>query len=234
MYERFAEVYDLAYNFVDYASGARIVRNAIATRLSGARSLLELACGTGLYLVRLAEDFDVEGLDRSPQMLAKAAARLPGVVLHQADMAAFTTGRRYDVVCCLFRSISYLRSAKRLEAAVCAMAAHLAPGGIVLIEPFFAPDSYWTNRVTVNEARDRDTTLCWMYVSERDGLEARLRIHFLLGTCGGVEHFVEDHLLGLFSRADFERAFSAADLTLEFEPAGPMGTGLYIGRRRES
>jgi hypothetical protein len=69
-----------------------------------------------------------------------------------------------------------------------------------------------------------------MYVSERTARGAQLKIHCLVGAPTGVEHFVEVHELGLFTRDDFASAFEAARLTLDYDPVGPGGIGLYIGR----
>jgi hypothetical protein len=149
-------------------------------------------------------------------MLEKAKARVPAVPLFEADMTEFDLGRKYDVVCCLFRSIAYVLTTSRLRQAV-------------IIEPFFTPDAYWVNKVTLNDYRGDEVALAWMYVSERVESHARLRIHCLVGTPEGVEHFVEDHEFGLFTAADFADAFAAAGLRLEYEPKTPGGTGAYIG-----
>lgn len=231
-YSRFAEIYDVAYAFVDYADSARYVREAIRARHASARSLLEVACGTGRYLQLLAADFEVHGLDRSPEMLGRAAARLPGVPVRQGDMTAFDLGRRFDVVCCLFRSIAYTQTTTALSSAVRAMSAHLTPGGLLIIEPFFTPETYWVDRVTLNHHKTDDLALAWMYVSERDDRLARLKIHALVGTPAGVEHFVEVHELGLFTREDFATAFESAGLDVEYDPIGPGGIGMYVGRAR--
>ena len=76
-YARFADVYDVAYHFVDYAGTAASVIDLIRARHPRAKSLLEVACGTGRYLELFTAHFDVEGLDLSPEMLARAKARLP-------------------------------------------------------------------------------------------------------------------------------------------------------------
>jgi SAM-dependent methyltransferase len=229
-YERFAEIYDTAYHFIDYGQSAARVVNLIRARNLQARTLLDVACGTGRHLELFARDFNVEGLDLSPSMVARSTARLPGVRVHQADMADFDLSRRYDVVCCLFRSIGYLGTAARLERAIAAMAKHLAPDGLLLIEPFFTPETYYVDLVTLNEYRSDALSLAWMYVSERIDAIARLRIHCLVGRSSGVEHFVEMHEFGLFARDDFARAFAEAGLSLEYDPDWPGGTGLYIGR----
>lgn len=230
-YGRFADVYDAAYAFVDYKSGAAYVQGVINRECPGARTLLEVACGTGLYLQEFAGAYHVEGLDRSRQMLAKARVRLPGVPLHEGDMRAFDLGRAYDVVCCLFRSIAYVRTPAYLQGTIAAMAHHLAPGGVLLVEPFFTPETYWVNRVTLNQCARDDSKLAWMYVSERTQTGARLKIHCLVGTPAGVEHFVEVHEMGLFTPDDFQAAFAGAGLRLEYDPVGPGGLGLYTGVR---
>jgi hypothetical protein len=146
-------------------------------------------------------------------------------------MAGFETGRRYDVVLCLFRSIAYAKTVPRLHSTVAAMARHLAPGGLLLIEPYFTPETYWVNKVTLNEYKQEDLAIAWMYVSERSDSVARLRINTLVGSPRGVDHFVEVHEFGLFTREDFASAFTAAGLRLQYDPVGPGGIGLYIGRQ---
>jgi SAM-dependent methyltransferase len=229
-YERFAEIYDTAYHFIDYEQSAARLFALVRARHPEARTLLDVACGTGRHLELFARDFAVEGLDLSPAMIARATARVPAVRVHQADMADFDLSRRYDVICCLFRSIGYVGTTARLDSAVAAMARHLAPHGLLLIEPFFTPDTYRVDLVTLNEYRSDTLSLAWMYVSERIGATARLRIHCLVGRPSGVEHFVEMHEFGLFTRADFTRSFAGAGLELEYDADWPGGTGLYIGR----
>ncbi len=227
-----ADIYDLAYDTKDYAAEAKYLVSAVRRHHPQASSLLETAAGTGRFLELLRLQFtDIEGLDLSAAMLTRAALRVPGVRLHEADMTTFEIGRTFDVVCCLFRSIAYCGTVERLRAAVRAMAQHLAPDGLLVIEPFFSPATYWVGRVTANNAERGDFKLAWMYVSEREHAMARLRIHYMAGTPAGVEHFEELHELGLFDRADFEAAFEAAGLQLQFDAGGPNATGLYIGSR---
>jgi hypothetical protein len=44
-----------------------------------------------------------------------------------------------------------------------------------------------------------------------------------------VDHITELHELGLFSREDYEAAFAAAGLQLDYDARGPSGIGLYLG-----
>jgi len=54
----------------------------MADRNPNARTLLDVACGTGAHLVHFNNLYAVEGLDLSPDLLAIAAQRLPDIVLH--------------------------------------------------------------------------------------------------------------------------------------------------------
>jgi SAM-dependent methyltransferase len=232
-YSKFAEFYDAAHHFKDYDAESAYVVRFIDGHCSHATKLLELACGTGLFLERLQKRFTVEGLDATPEMLAVAARRLPGVALHEGDMVRFDLQRQFDVVCCLFRSIAFAKTRENLVSAVCCMAAHLAPGGLLLIEPFFTPETYWVDRVTLNEFKSDELKIAWMYVSEREGRLGRLNNHFLVGTPHGVRHITELHELGLFDRADFQAAFDAASLDLNYDPEGPTRVGMYWAVKRK-
>jgi hypothetical protein len=149
-------------------------------------------------------------------------------------MKRFDLHRQFDVVCCLFRSIAFAQTRENLVSAVRCMAAHLAPGGLLLVEPFFTPETYWVDRVTLNEFKSDELKIAWMYVSEREGNVARLNNHFLVGTPQGVRHVTELHELGLFDRADFQAAFDAAGLDLNYEPEGPTRIGMYWAVKRAS
>lgn len=230
--EKLADVYDAIYSGKDYDRDAAYVLDVIRQHHPGARTLLETACGTGQFLRRFQPRLAVSGLDISPGMLARAASRVPDAELYSGDMADFSLDRNYDVVCCLFRSIAYLKSADRLAASVSTMSRHLAPGGIIIIEPFFTPETFWSGKLTSNHHHDDSMDITWMYASERPSARlGRYLIHFLVGNAAGVEHFVEDHQLGLFTPADFSAAFAQAGLEMLHDPVGPAGTGLYIGKR---
>ena len=232
MYVEIADIYDRMYHFKDYAKESTYIIELVQARHPSARTMLEVASGTGRFMEYLKGPFEVEGLDLSAEMLLKASERLPGLAMHQGNMSEFSLDKRYGVVACLFRSIAYSRTAEGFHAAIQAMARHVAPGGLLLVEPFFTPESFWIDRVTLNEYQGEDMKLAWMYLGERKGMEAHLDIHCLVGTSKGVEHFTELHCLGLFTREQYQQAFSDAGLELEYEAAGPSGIGMYIGKKR--
>ncbi len=105
-YGRFAAFYDAVMD--DPAPRADRVNAAIDRYRPDAETVLELGCGTGSILARLETGARLTGLDRSPEMLAIAAAKVPGAQLLEGDMADFRLGRRFDVVACVFDSVNHL------------------------------------------------------------------------------------------------------------------------------
>jgi SAM-dependent methyltransferase len=231
MFSRSADLYDALYaTFKDYEAETARLRELIAERLPSARTLLDVACGTGKHLELLHEHFEVVGLDLDAELLAIARERVPGVELHEADMTGFDLGRRFDVVACLFSSIGYVRDEERLRAAVEAMAAHLEPGGLLLVEPWLPPEAWRDGHVAMLAVDEPERKIVRMNRADRDGDVSVIDFHYLVGTPERVEHFTERHELGLFTDAQYRDAFAAAGLSVELDPEGLMGRGLYLGR----
>jgi SAM-dependent methyltransferase len=223
-----AAFYDVLYSFVDYEATVRELRATLDAQAPHARSLLDVGCGTGRHLELLRERYEVEGLDINPTMLKAARERCPGVTLHEADMADFSLGSRFDLVMCLFSSIGYVRTEARLRSAVLCMSRHLAPGGLLIIEPWFTPEQYWTGTITANHIDQPDLKLTWMYTSEREGAVSVLDIHYMVGRPAGIETFRERHEIGLFTEQQHIDAFSKAGLEARHATGGPFGRGLYL------
>ncbi len=141
-----AEFYDALYSLKDYATEADAVHELIQKRCPSARSLLDVACGTGKHLERLQGAYIVEGVDLDERLLAGAGARLPGVPLHATDMHDFNLGRRFDAITCLFSAIGYARTIEGLTDSVRTMARHLEPHGVLIIEPWYTPETWMAQR----------------------------------------------------------------------------------------
>lgn len=231
MYRTSAPFYDLQYRFLDHAGMADRVLEDIERLQPDAQTLLDVGCGTGLHLERFQRRFDVEGQDLSVEMLAVARQRCPGVPLHEGDMVHLDVGRRFDVIVSLFAAVAYVQTFERLSATFGRLAAHLAPGGLMLIEPFFTPSSYWVGHVKANFIEDADVRMAWMYRQDRQGDTAVLDIHHLVATQSEVVSFTDRHQIGLFREDQFEAAFAANGLEGSFEAPGRFHYGMWQVRR---
>jgi SAM-dependent methyltransferase len=228
VFSRSARIYDAIYSAIrDYPREAAELDRLIQDQRPGARTLLDVACGTGAHLAHLT-GYEVEGLDLDPEMLAVARERLPDVAFHQADMADFDLGKRFDAVVCMFSSIGYVRTEKRLRSALASMARHLEPGGVLVVEPWLSPEVWLDRHVAAVFVDESELKIARMNVAQREGNLSMFEFEYLVGTPDGIERFSEPHELGLFTVDQYLEAFRAAGLEAAHDPEGPMGRGHYI------
>lgn len=238
-----APFYDALYRAKGkgYSAEADYVDRTIRQHRPEARSLLDVACGTGEHLVHLAGRYQVAGLDLAEPMLEVARRKLPGVPIHHGDMTGFRLPRRFGVITCLFASAAYLSDVAALRTAVASMAGHLERGGLLLIEPGVMPHNLAPPRAssltaTVGSTVIRRTTSaeilhqCCRAPERPTAIRITFR-HTLERPGRPPRHFTEHHTVQLFSRDKYEAALSAADLDHRFDPAGPANLGLFVARR---
>ncbi|GGM27259.1 class I SAM-dependent DNA methyltransferase [Dactylosporangium sucinum] len=210
-----AAAYDLIYAIAagkDYRGEARDIAALIRRRNPTADSMLDVACGTGLHLSHLRHTFaHVEGLEISDAMRQAAVERLPGIAVHAGDMRDFRLGRTFSAVTCLFSAIGYAQSVGELNQTLSCLAAHLEPGGVLLLEPWFTPDQWTSGTVHSGVARDRRRHITRMCYSSRSGTVSRMTMHYVLNESGaGVRQWVEEHVMTLFTDKQYHGAIRQA------------------------
>ena len=232
MFSKSAQYYDEIYASVDkdYAAETRKTQKIIQKyKESKGKSLLDVACGTGIHGGFLSQYYQVEGLDLDLQMLSVAKKKHPKIRFHQGDMTDFDLGRQFDVVVCLFSSIGYVKTKPRLRKAIKNMGKHLLPGGVLLIEPWFTPKQWHPGRTFMTQVNKPALKIVRMSHSGQRGKISLLEFQYLIGTSQGIEHSFEIHELGLFTHQEYMAAFKAAGLNIIHDPEGLDGRGLYIG-----
>ena len=142
MFLESSELYDAIYHFKNYARECEILRAVIAVAAPGARTILDVACGTGEHAKFLKEHYAVDGVDLNENYLRAARVKNPAGRYTRADMTDFDLATTYDAVTCLFSAIGYVRTADRMNRAIACMARHVKPGGVLIVEPWFTPDDW--------------------------------------------------------------------------------------------
>lgn len=233
MYKAHTDIYDEVHHHLDYALAAKTLLTLIERIHPGADSLLDIGCGTGRHLQLMQPRFLVSGLDINAELLAIARGRLgDGARLHISDMIDFSLNERFDVITCLFGSITFVVTRERLQRAIEAMARHLSADGVLFIEPWLAPGQYWPRNVKLNISETPTRKVAWMYVGQETANVVTNEMHFLIGEANGVTHYKEVQRHGLFSDADYCSAFADAGLVVvEHDNKGLFGYGLYILRK---
>jgi SAM-dependent methyltransferase len=223
------QLYDLEYSSKDYAGEAETIARIALERAPAARTLLDVACGTGKHLEHLRTRFDCEGVDLDDGLLDVARERLPGLPVQQGDMRTLDLGRTFDVVTCLFSAIGFVSGPDELDAAARALGRHVAPGGVLIVEPWLPPGEWIPNKVHVGTAEAPGIALARMTVSGLRGERVSTTdMHYLVGTPAGIEEFTSWHELYLFTEDEMRAAFEGAGLSAEHDPDGLIGRGLWI------
>jgi SAM-dependent methyltransferase len=197
----------------------------VLQRRPDTRTVLDVACGTGRHLEALRRHFACEGVDLSARFVRIAGQR-SGVPVHVGDMDSLDLGRLFDAVVCMFSSIGY---SKNLEKAISRMAAHLQPGGVLVVEPWFTPEQWTAGLLQVLDREADGIRVVRMSRSSVEGNVSTMEMHHLVGTPLAVEHFVETHRMTLFGLDEYEAAFRRAGLSYELVEPGPFGRGALIG-----
>ncbi len=231
MFTKSAHFYDALYHFMDYGKAATEIHRLVLDRSPSATTLLDVGCGTGKHLEYLRSWFAAEGLDLNDDLLTVAQQRCPDLTFHQANMVDFDLGKTFDVVTCLFSSLGYVTDLADMRRAVARFAAHVRPGGAVIVEPWFSPETYWVDHLVANFVDQPDLKISWMYVSKLQDQVSVLDIHYLVGTPEGVDYFTERHEFGLYTCQEYMSAFCDAGLDVEFYRSGLFGRGVYVGMK---
>jgi dTDP-3-amino-3,4,6-trideoxy-alpha-D-glucopyranose N,N-dimethyltransferase len=215
----------------DYRLEAEYITEVIRRRHPGARTLLDVGCGAGGHLLHFTELFDeVEGLELSQDMLAKAATKLPGAPLHQGDMRDFDLGRRFDAVVCLFGSIGHTMDEDELRGTLNCFARHLADGGVVVVEPWWFLEKFIDGYVGGDVVESGGRTIARISHTVRSGDVSTMNVHFLVADAEtGVRHFAETYRHKLFGRDRYESAFAAAGFGAEYIEDVQGGRGIFVG-----
>jgi ubiquinone/menaquinone biosynthesis C-methylase UbiE len=231
VFTKSAGLYDIIYASHDAARVSERLHALIQEhKRSVGTALLDVACGTANHIHWLRRHYTVEGLELDPNMLDIARGKEPGIRFHQADMADFDLGRRFDVITCLGSAIGAVKTLPRLRQTLRTMSRHLQPGGLVIVEPWLTPEVYREGTVHALFVDRPDLKIARMNASAVEDGVSVLDFHYLVATPEGVQYFTERQELGLFSHEDYLQAFQAAGLQVDHDPKGLNGRGLYVGR----
>lgn len=230
-----ADVYDTLYAGKDYEGEAAKLKQLVGQyKQTDGNELLDVACGTGLHLPYLVDDFQVTGVDLSTQQLEAARKRLPGLTFVEGDMRDFDLEHQFDVVTCLFSSIGYVHPLGELEKAIKNLSRHLKPGGVMLVEPWLQPGVFDPDRpphTEHGENPDKKLKVTRTAHNALDGNISIMNMHHVIETPEGRTEFNEEHRLALYTPEEFGQAFSEAGLEVIHDEQGLSNRGLYIATK---
>lgn len=143
VFKEYARYYDLLYRDKDYGVETDYIHNLIQDQIPGARTILNLGCGSGRHdRPLIALGYTVTGVDLSEEMLAaarNAAAGSESLDYVQGDARSVRLDKTFDVVIALFHVMSYQVTNADLMAAFATVHSHLNPGGTFIFDCWYGP-----------------------------------------------------------------------------------------------
>ncbi|HUP48018.1 MAG TPA: class I SAM-dependent methyltransferase [Thermoanaerobaculia bacterium] len=203
----FALCYDQASGKPAFSRLSKLLRRVLASHPGGARTLLDVGCGTGLAL----ELFDglgytCVGVDASLPMLRVAAARERRIV--GGDFRALPLRGRFGVVTILNDTLTSLRSWSDLLRCFRSIRGCMGPQSLLLFDTS-QPRALarWSRRETYRlRGRGYDVSISTSYSRGRRVGTLRFRGH------AGADLIEEVHEQRSYSRAEITRALRRASL----------------------
>ncbi|MHB8512175.1 MAG: class I SAM-dependent DNA methyltransferase [Actinomycetota bacterium] len=233
MFDKTPQLYDEIYGRMkNYEAEASHAIELIEERNPNAKTLLDVACGTGQHLAWFSKRFECEGLDLDPNLLGIARTRNTEIPLHLGDMISFDLRKTFDVVTCLFSAIGYVVTLEKLRAAIKRMSVHLNPGGVLIIEPWLYPEMVELRNIHADFIDEPELKVARISRVEVDGRVSNVIFEYLIGTPDAITRESEVHVTGLFTRDEYQSAMEDAgisDITEGPRLSGLGGRGLFVG-----
>jgi SAM-dependent methyltransferase len=219
----------------DYAGEAEAAIGLLRAALGRApATLLELGSGGGNNALHLKRHAAMTLVDLAPDMLAISRMLNPELEHIEGDMRTVRLGRTFDAVF-IHDAIMYMITEDDLATALTTAHVHLKPGGALLVLPDCVSETY----VPETEDGGEDAPdgramryLIWTHPPVAGSTAFYEDFAMMLRRPDGSVECVHDrHQFGLFSRAQWQRAFRRAGFAGAAEHADPWRQVVYIARK---
>ena len=222
-YGAFAYAYDEALGKRFFTAVRRILDDVLERHPGGARTHLDVACGTGLAIEHFARlGYDSVGVDASLPMLRLARPRARRLIA--GDLRALPLRRRFARVTCLYDSLNHLRLRSDLVAAFRAVGRVLDRGGLFLFDmnhPDVYPKVWGMKQPFVASGSDYHLEIATRF-SRRDALGHALVTGWARLPGGARAAIRERHEQRAWSEREIAESLSDAGLSiverLDFDP----------------
>lgn len=210
-YESFATLYDTLMYDQPYDKWLEISQ----PYLSGARSVLDLGCGTGNYTILLPQSMRRVGVDLSEEMLKVARTKDDTIEWIADDMVTLQLSETFDVITIFCDSINYITDEDDLLTLFHTIKQHLNANGTLL----FDSHSIWKMEHLFSNGLYSDETEDIMYIWHANaGEEPNSVWHditFFVQDNDIYKRFDESHFQRTFPVEMFKQLLEIADLQLE-------------------
>ncbi|MGW2280435.1 class I SAM-dependent DNA methyltransferase [Streptomyces sp. NPDC001770] len=201
---------------------------------SGAGTVLDLCCGTGITAeVFCKAGWDVVGVDRSEGMLAISRQKLGSYIdsgaltLITADARDFSLPGAVDAAICLDGALNHLDSTAELEACFSRVSACLVDGGQFVFDVFETPHLRHWNNVTLTD--EPEAMIAKRGVWDTENRYGMLRISGVIDQGGTLLRIDQTLRSRHYDRDEIAAALTASGLELADHDIEPSYTKCESG-----
>ena len=219
-YEKFAQVYDLFMDNIDYEGWAEYVTDRLREYEITDGLVLELGCGTGVMTELLAESgYDMIGVDNSEEMLGEAMEKRAEsgyeILYLEQDMREFELYGTVRAVVSVCDSLNYITDRDELRHVFELVNNYLDPEGIFLFD-MNTVHKYrdLLGDTTIAENRDEGSFIWDNSYDEEEGLNYYELAVFLPREDGLYEKSEEVHCQKAYPQEEIETLIKEAGMEL--------------------
>lgn len=215
MYKIFSKLYDKFMKYSDYGAWENQMEELIKEGKPNGNTLLDIGCGTGELLLRMAKNYKCDGMDLSEDMLKIAFKKLKHreVGLFLGNMIDFDTGKTYDIMVSLFDTVNHILTLDELECHFKSVYKSLNPNGIYI---FDVVDRKFMNEMFPNDLfvdNRKDLTCIWEHEID-GGTDYIDATYFLKNSRGSWDKFTESYTKKIFTEDEIKKSVLNANLKL--------------------
>ena len=235
-YEKFAQVYDLFMDNIDYEGWAEYVTDRLREYEITDGLVLELGCGTGTMTGLLAgKGYDMIGVDNSEEMLAEAMEKRvesgQDILYLLQDMQEFELYGTVRAAVSVCDSVNYITEPEELKEVFRLVNNYLDPEGVFIFD--FNTEYKYREVLgdqTIAESRE-DCSFIWdnYYYEEERINEYELNLFIR----EDAESETEGDLYRRFRETHFQRAYTLEEITRIVEESGLQFVTAYEAFTKE-
>lgn len=179
-----------------------------------AKTILDIACGTGAQAKYLAERYTVTGLDLSPEMVEIAKNKVPSGQFVVADMCNFLLNTSFDVAVNLYGSIGFAEDYEAMKASLKCVHKHLNTGGVFILTPWSTKETFQDGLVAKGRS-EKPNGFCRMESVQRvSDNKVQVQMHHLVAKNMEISYHTNESQVSLFSETEYRSAIEDAGFSL--------------------
>lgn len=240
LYGKYGQFYDLIYSSIDYNGEIEEIITLLNSKRTGIKSILDIGCGTGSYVVGLAKKgYTVDGIDSSSDMIESAQTKINASKIEAnvclKDMNELLFDKKYDAVICLFGVIDYLFENSDIQKLFAGIHKSLSDGGLLILD-FLAKDFFKNNKpkAVILEGQQGELRSFRATFPEIGMNGERLTLNFKCTIYRAreiLDYFEESHPLRIFDFEELLELLEENNLSMETKAKKGFYTRLLVQKK---